>query len=155
MKFGQMAGIAVLAVALTASAALAQGPHHGGEMFGPMMGMMTDVLDLPDAQQAQIKQIYDNAKPSMEPLWQQEHESHKAMMQLVTSGSFDQAKAQAIASQEAQIHQQMELQHAQLAAQAYQVLTPEQKAKFNDFMAKREQRMEKHMQEHSQPAPQE
>jgi len=155
MKLVRMTGIALLAVALTAGAALAQGPHHGGEMFGPMMGMMSDVLDLTDAQQAQIKQIFDNAKPSMEPLWQQEHASHKAMMQLITSGSFDQAKAQAIASQEAQIHQQMELQHAQLAAQAYQVLTPEQKTKFNDFMAKREQRMEKHMQEHAQPAPQE
>jgi len=154
MKLVRKTGIAVLAVALTAGAALAQGPHRGGEMFGPM-GMMTDVLDLTDAQQAQIKQIYDNAKPAMEPLWQQERDSHKAMMQLITSGSFDQAKAQSIASQEAQIHQQMELQHAQLAAQAYQVLTPEQKAKFNDVLAKREQRMQKHMQEHSQPAPQE
>jgi len=154
MKLGRMAVTAVLAVVLTAGAALAQGPHRGGDMFGPMMGMMTDVLDLTDAQQAQIKQIFDSATPSMEPLRQQEHESHKAMMQLITSGTFDQAKAQSIASQESQIHQELELQHAQLAAQAYQVLTPEQKAKLNDVLAKREQRMQKHMEEHSQPAPQ-
>lgn len=151
MKLGCMTTIvAALAIALFTGTAIAQGPHHhGDEMFGPMMGMMSDVLDLTDAQQAQIKQIYHNAKPSMEPLWQQEHQSHQAMMDLVTSGNFDQAKAQAIANQEAQSHAQLEVQHAQLAAQAYQVLTPEQKTKFNAILAKRQQRMQEHMQEHS------
>jgi len=152
MKLGRKTTIvAALAIALLTGTAIAQGPHHhGDEMFGQMLGMMSDMLDLTDAQQAQIKQIYENAKPTMKPLWQQEHQSHQAMMQLITSGNFDQAKAQAIASHEAQIHAQMEVQHAQLAAQAYQVLTPEQKTKFNEFMAKRQQRMQEHMQEHSQ-----
>lgn len=143
--------VAALAIALLAGTAIAQGPrHHGDDMFGHMLGMMADVLDLTDAQQAQIKQIYENAKPTMKPLWQQEHQSHRAMMELITSGNFDQAKAQAIANQEAQIHAQLEVQHAQLAAQAYQVLTPEQKTKFNEFLAKRHQRMEEHMKEHSE-----
>jgi len=132
---------------LIAGAAMAQGPHrHGGDFFGPMM---MEMLDLTDAQQAQIKQIHENAKPTLKPLWQQEHQSHRAMMDLITSGNFDEAKAQAIANQEAQIHAQLEVQHAQLMAQAYQVLTPEQKTKFNEFLAKRHQRMEEHMKEHS------
>jgi len=152
MKLGRKTTIvAALAIALLTGTAIAQGPHRpGDEMFGHMLGMMTDILDLTDAQQAQIKQIYQNAKPAMEPLWQQEHQSHQALMALITSGNFDQAKAQAIANQEAQIHAQLEVQHAQSAAQAFQVLTPEQKTKFNQLMAKRQQRIEQHMQEPSE-----
>jgi periplasmic protein CpxP/Spy len=154
MKFGRTSVLsAVLALAVLAGVAVAQGPHrHGGDWFGPMLGNMADVLDLTDAQQAQIKQIFHNGKSTMKPLWQQEHQSHQAMMQLITSGKFDQATAQNIANQEAQIHTQLEVQHAALAAQAYQVLTPEQKTKLAQVLAKREQRMQEHMQEHSQEA---
>ena len=155
MKLGHMTATAALAIVLLTGTAIAQGPHHhGDEFFGPMMGMMSDMLDLTDAQQAQIKQIHQNARPAMKALWQQEHQSHHAMMQLITSGNFDLAKAQTIANEEAKIHAQLEVQHAQLTAQAYQVLTAEQKAKLNEFLAKRQQRMQQHMQEHSQEAPQ-
>lgn len=156
MKFGRMSVIfAALAMALLAGTAMAQGPRRqGGDLFGPMMGMMSDMLDLTDAQQAQIKEIFQNGRSTMKPLWQQEHQSQHAMMQLITSGSFDQAKAQEIANQESKIHAQLEVQHAQLAARAYQVLTADQKTKMNEFLAKRQQRMEQHMQEHSQEAPQ-
>jgi periplasmic protein CpxP/Spy len=149
MRFVRIAPISlVLAIALLSGAATAQGPggHRGGDFLGPMM---MDMLDLTDAQQAQIKQIYQNGKTSMKPLWSQERESHLAMIKLITSGAFDPAKAQAIASQESQVRAQLEVEHAQLAAQAYQILTPEQKTKLNEFLAKREQRAEQHMMEHS------
>jgi Spy/CpxP family protein refolding chaperone len=155
MKFGHMTRIvATLAITLIAGAAVAQGPpRRGGDFFGPMLGNMSDVLDLTDAQQAQIKQIHQNAKPTMKSLWQQEHQSHQAMMQLITSGPFDQAKAQAIANEEAKIHAQILVQHAQLAAKAYEVLTADQKTKFNQVLAKRQQRMEQHMLQHSPETP--
>jgi len=151
MRFVRIAPISlVLATALLTGVATAQGPgaRRGGDLLGPMM---MDMLDLTDAQQAQIKQIYQSGKTTMKPLWSQERESHLAMIKLVTSGSFDTAKAQAIANQESQVRVQLELEHAQLAAQAYQVLTPEQKTKLNEFLAKREQRAEQHMMEHSAP----
>lgn len=152
MKLSRMSAVsAVLTLTLMAGTALAQGPHHE-DFFGPMLGFMSDVLNLTDAQQAQIKQIHENLKPSIEPLMQQEHQSHLAMKQLITSGTFDQAKAQAIANQEAQIHAQLEVLHAQAASQAYQILTPEQKTQFNQMAERHEQRMEQHMQEHSQTA---
>lgn len=154
MKFGRISAVsAVLALALLAGVAVAQGPHRqGGDFFGPMLGNMSDVLDLTDAQQAQIKQIFQNGKSAVKPLWQQEHQSHEAMMQLITSGKFDQGTAQNIANQEAQVRAQLEVQHAQLAAQAYQVLTPEQKTKLAQVLAKRQQRMRERMQQHSQEA---
>lgn len=152
MKLSRMSVIcAALAVAM-ASTAMAQGPHRrGGDLFGPMMA---DVLDLTSAQQTQIKQIFESGKSTMAPLWQQEHQDHQAMLQLITSGSFDATKAQTIANDEAQAQAQMAVERAKLAAQAYQVLTADQKTKLNDLLAKREQRMEQRIQQHSQTATQ-
>jgi periplasmic protein CpxP/Spy len=152
MRFVRIAPISlVLATALLTGVATAQGPgaRRGGDLLGPMM---MDMLDLTDAQQAQIKQIFESGKTTMKPLWSQERESHLAMIKLITSGTFDTAKAQAIVSQESQVRAQLELEHAQLAAQAYQVLTAEQKTKLNEFLAKREQRAQQQMLEHSAPS---
>jgi protein CpxP len=152
--------LVALAMILVAGVAIAQrpgGPHGGGDFFGgPMLGFFSDYLDLSDAQQAQIKQIMAKEKPALEPLFQQEIQSHEQMMQLIQSGTFDEAKATAIANQGAQIHAQLEVQHARVASEAYQVLTAEQKTKLAQFIAKREQRFEQHMQEqgaHSEQAP--
>ena len=155
MKFSRMNLVTVvLAAVLLAGTAIAQGPRgHGEDFFGPMLGNMTDVLDLTDAQQAQIKQIHQNAKPTIQPLMEQERQSHQALMQLITSGSFSEAAAKKILDQESQVHEQMALQHAQLAAQAYQVLTPDQKTKLAQVMARHQQQMQERMQQHSQEAP--
>ena len=154
LSFSKM-WFAALAIVLVAGIAIAQ-PHggpRGGDFFGgPMLGFFSDYLDLSDAQQAQIKQIIAKEKPALEPLFKQEMDSHKQMMQLIQSGAFDEAKAQAIANQGAQVHAQLEVQHARVASEAYQVLTADQKTKLAEFMAKREQRFEQHMQEHEQGA---
>ena len=155
MKFMRSkVSMAALAIMLMAGIAIAQphgGPHGGSDFFGgPMLGFFTDYLDLTDAQQAQIKQIIAKEKPAMEPLFKQEMQTHQQMMQLIQSGTFDEAKAQAIASQGAQVHVQLEVQHARIASEAYQVLTADQKTKLVQFIAKREQRHEQHMQEREQ-----
>ena len=106
--------------------------------------------DLSDAQRTQIKQIFQSSKVAIKPLWQQERQSHQAMMQLVTSGNFDEAKAQAIATQAAQTHAQLEVEHAKVMSQAYQVLTAEQKTELSEIMAKHEQRMQEHMRAHQE-----
>jgi protein CpxP len=104
--------------------------------------------DLSDAQRTQIKQIFQSSRASSKPLRQQEMQSHQAMMQLITSGTFDEAKAQVIATQAAQTHVQLEVEHAKIMSQAYQVLTAEQKTELNEIMAKHQQRTEEHMRQH-------
>jgi len=152
MKVGSVKSLIVglvLLLATVAGAQTAPPQHrmHGDGMFDrEMYPLFSKYLDLTEEQHAQIKQIFSSAKPALQPLMVQERQSRHAMMQLVTSGSFDQAKAQSIVTQESQIHAQIEMQHALLASQAYQVLTPEQKTKLSDFMAQREQRFEQHMQ---------
>ena len=149
-----------LAFALLGSVAIAQGPppgREGGGFFGEhALDFFSDVLNLSDAQQAQIKQIMESSRPTVEPLFQQEMQNKKAMKQLIMSGNFDEAKAESLAKQSAEVHAQIEVTHARALAQAYQVLTAEQKTKLSEFMARREQRMQEHMQEHmhgQMPAP--
>jgi|SRR5580700_408445 protein CpxP len=139
-----------LALTLSAAVAVAQTPAHG-HMHGRGMEMLPfHAVGLTDAQRTQIKQLYQNAKPTLQPLFQQAGQNHQAMVQLITGGTFDQAKAQALATQAAQIHSQIEVQHAAIAAQAYQLLTPEQKTKMNEVIAEHQQRMEQRMQQNQQ-----
>lgn len=156
-KFALFATLAV-ALVIGISYALAEdGPmhHHGmgmhGEFMGGPMGFPLHELHLTDDQRAQVKQIMQTEKPNIHPLMQQEFLAHQQMMQLITSGNFDQAKATALATQEAQNHIQMQVEHAKIASQIYQLLSSDQKAKVAEMMAKHQQMMQEHMQDH--PAP--
>jgi len=164
-RFGKTALFAVVGLALIAGAALAQQEgggkpmHHGfrgmhGAMMGdPGFGMMLHQLNLTDDQKAQVKKIFEAEKPNLKPLVQQQFQSHQQMMQLITSGNFDQAKVTAIATQEAQTHIQMQVEHAKMASQVYQLLDSTQKTKVADIMAKHQERMQKHLQGQSDNQP--
>ena len=144
------AGLALMLVAAVAVSQTVQrvNMHREGMREGlPFFALH----DLSEAQRSQIKQIFESSKSTMKPLWQQERQSHEAIIQLITSGSFDEAKAQAIANQGAQTHAQLEVEHAKLESQAYQVLTAEQKTELAQIMARHEQRMQEHMQQHQAP----
>jgi protein CpxP len=166
MTFASISAVGSLALALVAGAALAQDPSgdkpmhrgmHHGMMGGPGMGefgMFLHGLNLTDQQKAQVKQIFEAEKPNMKPIHQQEAQIHQQMMQLVTSGAFDQAKANAIAAQEAQVHSQMTVEHLKIGSQIYALLDSDQKAKVSDMIAKHQQRMQQHMQNQSAPADQ-
>src|SRR5258708_20823779 len=113
--------------------------HHGmhGEfMGGPGMGFPMHELNLTEEQHAQIKQIFQNEKANIHPLMQQEFQAHQQMMQLITSGSFDEANATAIASQVAQTHVQMEVEHPNIGSQIINIPSPDQKSKVADLTAK-------------------
>ena len=156
-RLGKTPLFVVLGLALSAGAAFAQQEGGGGHMrgmrgmHGPMMGdpgfgMMLHQLNLTDDQKAQVKKIFEAEKPNLKPLVQQQFQSHQQMMQLITSGNFDQAKATALATQEAQSHIQMQVEHAKIASQIYQLLDSTQKTKVADIMAKHQERMQKHLQ---------
>jgi protein CpxP len=144
-----LALLLMAAFAVSQEGGMAMGPghgHHGGFGGGHELAFFSKALDLTDAQQTQIKQIFANEKPTLHPLMMQEGQAHQQMMQLVTSGKFDETQAQAIISQEAQTHSQIEMEHARMMSQAYQILTPDQKTKFAQLQAKHQQHMAQHMQ---------
>lgn len=154
--------VAVAGLALAAGTAFTQsegghaGMHrgmHGGMMGGPEFGMIFHQLNLTDDQKAQLKQIHQNEKPTLKPLMQQEFQLRHQMMQLITSDKFDTKQAQLLASQEAQVHMQLEVEHAKMGAQAFQILNSDQKAKVAEIMSKHQQMMQEHMQNKEQNAP--
>ena len=160
--------IAATGLALAAGTAVAQNqsgedaPMHGSMhrgMHGHMMGgpefqMFLHKLNLSDDQKAQVKQIFQTERPTLKPLMQQEAQAHLQMMQLVSSGNFDQARATAIASQEAQTHIQVEVEHAKIHSQIYQLLNSEQKAKVAEMITKHQQMMQEHLQKEGAAAEQ-
>ena len=146
-----------LVLTLTAAVGISQTVRrvhmHGDGMFeGHMLHFFTDYLDLTDAQQAQVKDIMAKEKPALKPLMQQMAQSHQQIRELTMAGTFDEAKVRTLATQQAQTMTEIIVQKARIESEMIQILTPEQKTKLNDFMAKREQRMMKHMQ---QPPPSE
>ncbi|MBV9181903.1 MAG: Spy/CpxP family protein refolding chaperone [Acidobacteria bacterium] len=142
----------VLTFALSATLALAQteaSPHHrhhgmGAWMWGPEIGLPLHRLNLTDDQKAQVRQIFQTEKSNLQPLMQQEFQLHQRMLQLVTGDNFDSGKAAALASEETETHVQLEVEHAKIASQMYQLLSSDQKAMVADMVAKRQQRMEQH-----------
>ena len=129
------------AVLLAVVAALAQGMHHHGGGFEHMLSYYSDALDLSSAQQEQIKAIWAKEKSAMQPLHQQMKDFHSQMNQLTESGSFDEAKVRALATQQSQAMIEMAVQHARVKSEMLQVLTADQKAKFQKLEARHGEHM--------------
>ena len=110
-----------------------------------MLGFYADALDLSSSQQDQIKAIWQKEKPTIQPLMQQMHQNHAAMDALIENGTFDEAKTRALATQNAQTMIDLEVEHARIKSEMLQVLTADQKTKFQQIEAKHEARMQKHM----------
>ena len=130
-------------------------PHGGGGamMWGPEMGLPWHRLNLTDDQKAQVKQIFQTERNNLRPLMRQQFQAQQRMLQLVTGSNFDASKAAALASQEAQTHVQLEVEHAKIASQIYQLLSSDQKATVADMIAKHQQRMEQHLNHEDNPSP--
>ena len=144
---------AIITVA-TAAAAFSQtdkggSKHHAGGL-GFKLGMMTDYLDLTDTQQGQVTQVLASEKPTLIPLKQQLAETKQQILQEVSSGTFDQAKITALASQQSQTQTQLNIEKAKIMSEIFNILTPDQKAKAVSFIQKRSARFEQRLQRKQQ-----
>jgi Spy/CpxP family protein refolding chaperone len=149
-KYFKIAAV-VLALSVMAAIAVSQTVRRahmrGDGMFGgPMLGYYAHKLDLTDAQQAQVKAIMAKEKPALQPLMLQAAQGHTQLRDLVMSGSFDEAKARELASQQTQTMTELTVQHARIASEMVQILTPDQKAKLAGLINQHEQRMMNHLQ---------
>jgi protein CpxP len=138
-----------LALVLATTFVVAQPPapsaHAGGEfgMGGHMMGFFSDYLDLTDAQQAQAKEIMAKEEPAIKPYRDQLKQAHEQLWQIVQSGNFDEAKVRSLAAQNSQATTELLVLETRMHSDLYQILTADQKAKLNKFMARHAQRSEK------------
>jgi len=115
----------------------------GPPMAGRFLQHMSDVLDLTDAQQAQIKDMWKAEKPTIMPLVKQLADNHKQMMAVTAGGKFDQAQVQAIANQQAQTLAQLIVEKQKLQSKVYAMLTADQQAKMDRLQQRHAARMER------------
>jgi protein CpxP len=137
MKTKLMVVASVLALLLSSAAigAYAQGPGPEGRGFGGPghghgFGFMARELNLTDAQRAQIKTIMQSNKASMKVVATQMAQNRAALLAATANGTYDQAKIQALAGQQAQLEAAMIINRESIKHQIYtQVLTADQQAK--------------------------
>jgi protein CpxP len=144
-----------LAKAQTADTAPAAPPQHHAyamhRMHGHEMGFFGKALNLTDDQKTQMKAIMQKEHPTVKPLMQQEHQIDQQLRQYV-EGPYDEAKVRALAAQRSQVETELTVAHTRIHSQMYQVLTPDQQSKLKEIEAKRQARMQQHMQA-APPAP--
>ena len=144
-------GALAFAAAFTMSVAVfaqhpggAHGPggHRGpGGPGGSLLGHFSQVLNLTDAQKAQIKQLEDSFQESTKGLHEQlDKAGPGGPFDPATAGTFDEAAVRAAAQARANIQVELEVAHAKFFSQVYALLTTEQKAR----LAELHQQMEQH-----------
>jgi Spy/CpxP family protein refolding chaperone len=147
-KYGIVTAIVVVvlgaALALHAEAKFrhASQTWGGPPMAGRFLQHMADVLDLTDAQQGQIKQMWQAELPTIQPLVQQLAEQHKQMVAATQGGRFNEAQVRPIANQQAQVIAQLIVEKQKLQSQVYAILTPDQQAKMARLQQRHMDRMQ-------------
>lgn len=116
---------------------------HFGHARHHMFQHMAKQLQLTDAQQAQIKTMWQAQKTTLKPLFQQLANGRQQMMTATAGGAFDQAKVTAIAQQQSLALTQLIVEKEKLQSQIYnQVLTSEQRVKADQMRQQHTQRMQ-------------
>lgn len=87
----------------------------------------------------------------MLPLIEQLAQTRRALLQLERSGTFDETKVRAVASEQAQTISELTVEKVKIKSQIFNILTPEQKAQ--KIVDRREARFRQHLlREHQAPA---
>jgi len=144
--------VAALAVTLggaiaksqTADATTPQ-PTHAHAWGRGHMGFPFKQLDLTDAQRAQVKEVMQKEHSTMKPLMQQMHTMQQQLKQY-SEGTYDEAKVQALVTQQSQTLVQLKVQETRIHNEVYQLLTSDQQAKLKEIEANRAARMQQHSQ---------
>jgi protein CpxP len=101
---------------------------------------MAKELNLTEAQQAQAKAIFDDARAQAQPLHEQLRNGHKAIADAVKANKSD-AELQQLADAQGDVMGRLAGIHARAFARFYANLTPEQKAKADELHTKMQGRM--------------
>lgn len=142
-------------LALGGVAALAQpmGHHHrpggpGMMMGGPGYEHLLESVDASEAQRSQIRQIMKSAMDELKPQRDSMRKLHEQGQALLSAPTVDANAVEALRQQAQAVHEVVSKRMSQALVAAANVLTPEQRAKLAERMAKRRARMAEHQKEH-------
>ncbi len=124
-----------------------KGRHHGA-VFGQggfppqfLVDRIAAESGLSDEQKTQAKQIMDESKTRIEPLFATMKQNHEAIKNLGTDGNFEEAKVNKMANQQAETMKQLFIEKEKTKAQLFALLTPEQREKAKTMQEKSGERM--------------
>lgn len=123
-------GVLLMATALMAQSAPPE-QHDPAEHAQHHLKMMTTLLSLTPQQQQQASAIFTNTANSQTGIHQNMKAAHEALDQAIKNN--DQAGIEQAAATIGQLTTQMVVNHGKAQAAFYQILTPDQKAKLNEF----------------------
>lgn len=152
-------GLAALLVVVGAAALgqnlAAKGGHwHRGDFLNRRIAHLTRALDLTDAQQQQVKSLVEGQRPALKGLLQQMASQRAQMLSATRNGQFDQARVQELANQQGQTLANLIVARQELQSQIYNLLTPEQRTKFDQMQQRRLEHMQKWLGSGTQSQPQ-
>lgn len=148
--------VASIAAVLVAGSVFAFAKHHrqghfAGGGFPPFaqkfLNRASVMLGLSDEQEAQIKAILEAEKPKVQPLIAELAANRKALQEATDNGTFDEAAVKAIADKQGNTLAALIVEKERVKTQIYAVLTPEQRAKAEQFRSRIEDRMKRHFTE--------
>jgi Spy/CpxP family protein refolding chaperone len=114
-----------------------EGKGFRGGLFG---GRLAEKLNLTDAQKEQMKQIAARYREGTKALRQQERGQRRGGFDAFNGGTFNEAQVRAAAQARANARVEMEVAHARMMSEMYNVLTAEQKAQLAQLRQEREQK---------------
>lgn len=106
------------------------GHHHGGH-WGHHHWWKK--LNLTDAQKKEMFSIRLEERAKMKPMFQNLKAGREQLRTLSMNAQFDEAKAKAVAKEQADILAQMIVEKARMKSRLYAVLTPEQRTKLQQM----------------------
>jgi Spy/CpxP family protein refolding chaperone len=163
-RFGLVVGAAVVALGLTGVYVSAQnssggpgpfmGRGRGGPggpmgMLGPLGRMVMDRLNLTDAQRSQVKSVVQAHSADMKAVGARSFAAHQALEAAIDADAIDEATIRARSADVATIEADMAVMRAQIRAEVWQILTPDQQQQAKTLQAQMAQRMEQGRQQHS------
>lgn len=137
-------------ILISATMLFAQGPGPGNQRQmrarGPMArreirGAILRQLDLTEAQKTQISNIKAQNFAATQGVREQLRAERRAMRPAEPGAPFDEQAFRAHALKMANLRVELQVAHAKTRNAIYNALTPEQKAKLQDFRTKMQERM--------------
>jgi len=119
--------------------------HMGRPGGGPLgrWGMLASRLGLSDTQKSQIKGILQSHGDELRGLGDKAMAARVALEDAINGGTVDEAAIRARSAEVAAVEADMAVTRAQIEAQVFQVLTPDQQAQAKTLQAEMKQRMER------------
>lgn len=112
-----------------------------------ILNRIADRLDLTDEQKSQIRQIFQDARPRVQPLVQQAIATRHDLQEATANGTFNEAQVRVLAERQGRTVGQLIVEKERVKTQIYNVLTPEQRQKVEQMKDRFEQRLRERVME--------